>query len=76
MFSDGLQMLCLNMPGGAPHAPFFDPLFSFVTELSGSPSGIQQGAQQLRSFLVSPRITSSTDDDLTLVLFAPIRPQG
>ncbi len=72
MFSDGLQLLCLNMPGGKPHAPFFGPLFSFMTELSDAPCGIQQGEQQLRSFLMSPRITSSTTDDLTLVLFAPI----
>lgn len=34
IFSDGIQMLCLKMPGGAPHSPFFNPLFSFVSEMA------------------------------------------
>ena len=34
IFSDGIQMLCLKMPEQVPHAPFFNPLFSFVSEIA------------------------------------------
>lgn len=33
IFTDGIQMLCLKMPEQAPHAPFFNPLFSFMSEI-------------------------------------------
>ena len=42
-FSDGLQMVALNMQDGAPHAPFFSPLFRFV----GAASDLEQAANQL-----------------------------
>ena len=54
------------MPEGTPHTPFFDPLFRFVS--SATDAGAAD--EELRSFLSSPRVTSQTTDDLTLVLFA------
>jgi len=87
IFSDGIQMLCLKMPEGVPHAPFFNPLFSFVSEIasesgdgkvdfehpydSGPNNSVSNQAQeQLRSFLLSPRVTNNSTDDLTLLLFS------
>ena len=66
IFSDGLQRLSLKMPGGTPHGPFFAPLFSMVSD---NPDNEEPNAQ-LESFLRSPRVTESTSDDLTLLLFA------
>jgi len=66
VFSDGLQLLALKMPGGTPHTPFFDPLLRFVS----SATDASAADEELRSFLSSPRVTSQTTDDLTLVLFA------
>ncbi len=66
IFSDGLQMLALNMPEGTPYAPFFNPLLRFV----GAATDAGAADDQLKSFLLSPRVTNQTTDDLTLVLFA------
>ena len=63
-FSDGLQMVALNMQTGAPHAPFFSPLFGFVK----SAPNLEEAKNQLQAFLQSPRISQRTDDDLTLLL--------
>jgi hypothetical protein len=64
VFSDGVQMLCLEMPKGVPHQKFFVPLFRF---LSGARD--ESTAQsELREFLSSDRIRRYTDDDITLVL--------
>ena len=65
MFSDGLQLLALEMPAGTPHAPFFTPLFRFVAQEELSDDG---ATEQLENFLQSPRVTQRTDDDLTLLL--------
>lgn len=64
LFSDGLQRLALKLPEGTPHAPFFTPLFGFVSGMEDR----AQGVSQLTAFLHSPRITERADDDLTLVL--------
>jgi len=66
VFSDGLQMLGLKMPEATPHAPFFDPLLRFV----GAATDAAAADEELKSFLRSPRVTSQTTDDLTLVLFS------
>jgi hypothetical protein len=63
-FSDGLQMLALKMNEGAPHPPFFAPLFRFVREMTD----LQEAKTQMNAFLRSPRITQRADDDLTLLL--------
>ena len=67
MFSDGLQMLALNMPAATPYPPFFAPLFGFISRLGDNE---MEAKAQLTQFLGSPRITERTDDDLTLLLAA------
>ncbi len=64
MFSDGLQSLALKMPGYIPHAPFFNPLFNFVSN-NKNKSNMDI---QIAEFLRSSRIRERTDDDLTLLL--------
>jgi len=66
VFSDGLQLLALKMPEATPHTPFFEPLFRFVSTATDA----QAADEELQSFLTSPRVTSQTTDDLTLVLFS------
>ena len=66
VFSDGLQMLALKMPGNTPHSPFFSPLFNYLD----SQTDPVQAQEALMSFLQSPRLRDRADDDLTLVLAA------
>lgn len=68
LFTDGLQMLALNMPDETPHPPFFLPLFRFAATASGETS-----SQQLASFLSSERIATRTHDDTTLLLATRIQ---
>ena len=63
-FSDGLQMLALRMSDSSPFTPFFAPLFRFIQEQED----MGEAREQLRKFLVSPRVTQRADDDLTLLL--------
>jgi hypothetical protein len=58
--TDGLQLVAFDMATGSPHAPFFDPLFSFA---SGDGS-----VDELASFLGSDRVAERTDDDVTLAV--------
>ena len=67
-FSDGLQMLALKMPGGIPHGPFFHPLWRLVEPRTDPVAG----TESLARFFKSPRLLERTDDDLTLVLAAPV----
>jgi hypothetical protein len=69
VFTDGLQMLALQMPEGSPHSPFFAPLFQFAERISDE----SQAQKELIDFLRSPKIVNRTDDDLTLVLGTSIR---
>jgi Protein phosphatase 2C len=66
VFTDGLQLLAMNMAIAEPHKPFFQPLFDFVTNAEDK----MLASEQLVGFLRSDRITQRTDDDLTLVLAA------
>lgn len=66
LISDGLQRLALRMPDGAPHVPFFSPLFKFMSEESDE----QAMQEKLSAFLRSPKIRDRSDDDLTLLLAA------
>lgn len=66
VLTDGLQMLAINMSVGAPHKPFFFPLFDFIANTEDKVAA----KEQLVKFLSSERITQRTDDDLTLVLAA------
>lgn len=69
-FTDGLQLLALNMGERAPHPPFFSPLFKFLSAEQDPAAG---GAK-LAGFLRSPKLQEKTDDDLTL--FLALRGQG
>jgi hypothetical protein len=71
VLTDGLQHLALKLPEGAAHAPFFTPLFRFVSEADGE----AEAQAQLTAFLRSPRLTGRADDDLTLLL-ASLAPGG
>ncbi len=64
IFTDGLQPIALNLANGEPHAPFFEPLLQFASQVTDPSSGVEQ----LEKFLSSPRVAQRTDDDLTLVL--------
>ncbi len=66
LLTDGLQMLALNMAVGAPHKPFFFPLFDFAANVEDKAAA----KEQLVKFLRSERITQRTDDDLTLIIAA------
>jgi len=61
IFTDGLELLALQLPDATPYPPFFQPLFRFVDSPESSPA-------QLEAFLRSERVRARTDDDLTLVL--------
>lgn len=64
IFSDGLQSLALKMPEYTPHAPFFNPLFNFISN-NKNKADIND---QITEFLRSNRVRERTDDDLTLLL--------
>lgn len=66
LFSDGLQMLALNMKTlpARPHQPFFKPLFQFLQKTESE----TERSRQLGDFLQSPRVCSRTDDDKTLIV--------
>lgn len=64
VFTDGLQMLALKMPGGTPFEPFFRPLLKFVEQEEVS----AHRESEFRKFLTAPRITQRADDDLTLLI--------
>jgi hypothetical protein len=63
VLSDGLQLLALDLAAAAPHPGFFDPLFTYAADDESSDD-------ELAAFLASPRVTSRTDDDATLVIAA------
>jgi hypothetical protein len=64
VLTDGLQMLALNMLLGEPHKPFFFPLFDFVANAEDK----ILAKEQLVKFLCSEKITSRTQDDLTIII--------
>jgi hypothetical protein len=71
-FTDGLQLLALDMRAAAPHVGFFDPVFRFaatVAACGGGPPAPSPTAE-LAAFLASPRVRARTDDDTTLVVAA------
>ncbi len=61
LLTDGLQLVALDLASGAPHAPFFEPLFAFAGDEANDPN-------ELDTFLGSARIAERTDDDKTLVI--------
>ena len=70
MFTDGIQNLVLDAATGVPHAPFFAPIFSWFESNADRPDS----ASALKALLVSPRVTSRADDDVTLLLASSASP--
>lgn len=64
VMSDGLLRLALKMPDYEPHAPFFQPLETFIRKAEDE----QAAAGQLAAFLGSERVGARTDDDKSLAL--------
>jgi hypothetical protein len=64
LFTDGLQRLALRWPGQQPHPGFFAPLVAHVR----SAQDLHRAEQELSQFLLSPRLSARSDDDLTLLL--------
>jgi hypothetical protein len=64
LFTDGLQRMCLKLPGWTPHAPFFEPLFKQLDTLKDP----MAASRSLANFMASPRVCAQTRDDKTLIL--------
>jgi len=64
LFTDGLQRLALHWPQQQPHPGFFAPLVAHVR----SALDMEKAEQELCHFLLSPRLSARSDDDLTLLL--------
>lgn len=62
--TDGLLRLAVSLADHAPHAKFFDPLFTFAQ----SAEDADAANAALAEFLGSARVSARTDDDKTLVL--------
>ncbi len=61
IFSDGVQMLALELSSNTAHAPFFAPLFTYAAHPDADTG-------ELTAMLSSDRVNERTDDDKTLVL--------
>lgn len=68
LMTDGLQLLAFDLAEDAPHAGFFEPMFSWVVALGDGEGAMDRGRDELAAFLASERVQSRTDDDTTLVL--------
>ena len=66
IFTDGIERLVLNLSAKAVHAPFFRPLFDWLTK-EGEPGSVAQ-SDPLQRYLASSAICDRTDDDKTLIL--------
>jgi hypothetical protein len=64
LFTDGLQRLALRWPAQQPHPGFFAPLVAHVR----SAQDLGRAEHELSQFLLSPRLSARSDDDLTLLL--------
>ena len=64
LLSDGLEPVATDLASGEPHAPFFDPLASFVLKESGR----ERLEEDLEAFLSSERVQERSADDLSLIL--------
>lgn len=66
LFTDGIERLVLDLKGKTAHAPFFRPLFGW---LSGTkPPAKSETSPALVNYLGSKQVCDRTDDDKTLVL--------
>lgn len=67
LFTDGLQLLALNMEAENVHQPFFSPLFKYL-RLASDGDKIAVLQRKLAEYLDSSQINDRTDDDKTLFL--------
>ncbi len=67
IFTDGLQMLALNMEGGVVHQPFFADLFR-VVRIAQNEDEVAILQVKLEEFINSTQVNNRTDDDKTLFL--------
>jgi Protein phosphatase 2C len=67
LFTDGLQMLALNMEGRSVHQPFFTDLFKFL-RLADNAEKVDVLNNKLAGYLDSKPINDRTSDDKTLFL--------
>ena len=65
-FTDGIELMTLQLAERRVHEPFFAPLLETVRSLK--PSDREDADRSLGDFLTSPRVRQIADDDLTLVL--------
>ena len=67
IFTDGLQMLALNMESVNVHQPFFTGLFKYL-RIADEPGKINVLDRKLAEYLDGKAINDRTDDDKTLFL--------
>ena len=67
LFTDGLQMLALNMEAQNVHQPFFVPLFKYL-RLADNGEKLAVLQRKLTAYLESEQVIMRTDDDKTLFL--------
>jgi hypothetical protein len=67
IFTDGLQMLSLNMESRMVHQPFFSDLFRYL-RMANDADKVSILNSKLATYLDSPGINERTDDDKTLFL--------
>lgn len=71
LFTDGLQMLALNMEGHCVHQPFFNDMFKYLRQ-ANAPDKVEILNSKLADYLSSETINSRTDDDKTLFIASRI----
>ena len=66
LFTDGIERLVLDLRAKTAHAPFFRPLFGW---LSGTkPPAVSETSPALLQYLASKQVCDRTDDDKTLIM--------
>jgi serine/threonine protein phosphatase PrpC len=67
LMSDGLEPLALHYASTTVHQPFFQGMFRPLIQAAGE-GEIDPLSSSLEQFLLSDRVSSRTDDDLSLIL--------
>lgn len=67
-FTDGIEMLALEMPNYVPYRPFFSPLFRMISAAVNQ----NEANHRLRTLLSSSEVEEKTDDDITILLATQI----
>jgi hypothetical protein len=66
IFTDGIERLVLDLAGKAAHAPFFHPLFRWLS--ATKPPVTSETSPTIAHYLGSKQVCDRTDDDKTLIL--------